>query len=67
MNEILGIIMRQLHFFQINLLLTLFVIAIAVRLPEDVIPKGYRLEIVTNLGDEDDKFSFSGSVWIHVS
>lgn len=35
------------------------------RLPLDIIPKHYDLDIITNL--EPDNFSFEGSVWIKVS
>lgn len=37
------------------------------RLPEDIYPEYYRLEILTNLADYNDNFTFDGRVWIQVS
>ena len=38
------------------------------RLPDTVIPQKYRLEIITNLGDDPpEQFNFTGEVWIQVS
>lgn len=36
------------------------------RLPEDIYPEYYRLEILTNLADYNDNFTFEGRVWIQV-
>lgn len=36
------------------------------RLPRDVIPEHYKLEIICHLGENDD-FRFEGTVWIQVS
>nr|CAD7393670.1 unnamed protein product [Timema cristinae] len=36
------------------------------RLPKNVLPEKYTLEIITNLGDHGQNFSFDGKVWIHV-
>nr|CAD7438190.1 unnamed protein product [Timema bartmani] len=36
------------------------------RLPKNVLPETYTLEIITSLGDHGQNFSFDGKVWIHV-
>lgn len=36
------------------------------RLPTDVYPEYYRLEILTNLADYNDNFTFEGRTWIQV-
>lgn len=36
------------------------------RLPDDIYPEYYRLEILTNLADYNDNFTFEGRVWIQV-
>lgn len=36
------------------------------RLPKDVFPEHYKLEVITHLGEKDN-FSFEGKVWIQVS
>lgn len=55
---------------QRNIKLILFLSAISFtlcyRLPDSVIPEHYQLEIITNLGDENGKFAFTGKVWITV-
>lgn len=52
---------------QTQLISTIFVIVFAKRLPNNLVPIEYVLEIITNLGDGNDTFSFKGSVLIHVS
>lgn len=37
------------------------------RLPENLYPEYYKLEIITNLADYNDNFTFEGRVWIQVS
>lgn len=37
------------------------------RLPDDVLPNHYDLEVITNLADDNDKYDFNGKVWIDVS
>ncbi|XP_050507042.1 aminopeptidase N-like [Diabrotica virgifera virgifera] len=37
------------------------------RLPKDVIPENYKLEIISNLGAPKDSFNFDGKVWITVT
>lgn len=59
--------MKTSKIFQIQTVVTLFVTTLCVPLRTDVIPKEYNLEIIVNLGDEDDKFNFKGMVSIAVS
>lgn len=60
--------MNMNRLINIQLISNLFFIVFAKQLPDNVIPQDYRLEIITNIGDEDDNsFNFKGSVLIHVS
>lgn len=47
-------------------LMLCFVYADGYRLPNDVFPEHYKLEIISYLGEEDN-FNFNGKVWIQVS
>ncbi|XP_017783439.1 PREDICTED: aminopeptidase N-like isoform X1 [Nicrophorus vespilloides] len=48
-------------------LVALFGLSTAYRLSGDVVPEHYKLDIVTNLGDENDKFEFQGKVAIQAT
>ncbi|XP_057659447.1 aminopeptidase N-like [Diorhabda carinulata] len=48
-------------------LLTLIHISICYRLPNDVLPEHYKLEIISYLGEEENNFNFDGKVWITVT
>lgn len=39
----------------------------AYRLPKEVLPNHYDLEIITNLADDNNNYDFNGKVWIDVS
>lgn len=63
--------LTRINYFQNMIRLTYFVltcvwVASGYRLPRDVIPEHYKLEIISYLGVKDD-FDFDGKVWIQVS
>lgn len=53
---------------KLHTLLTLAAIGFttAYRLPQDVMPENYKLEIISPFGEKDN-FDFEGKVWIEVS
>lgn len=53
---------------KLQTLLTLAAIGLttAYRLPQDVMPESYKLEIISPFGEKDN-FDFEGKVWIEVS
>lgn len=57
----------MLRLIQLHLIFVLFLITSADELPDSLVPVEYKLEIITNLGDEDKSFNFNGSVLIQVS
>lgn len=58
--------MRRL--IQIHSILILpLVVAFAEKLPNNLVPLAYQLQVVTNLADEDGFFNFTGTVVISVS
>lgn len=46
--------------------MVLFVCAAGYRLPKDVFPEHYKLEVISYLGEKDN-FDFDGKIWIQVS
>lgn len=57
----------MLKLIQVQWILLLSVIVSAERLPGNIVPLEYKLEILTNLGITDLVFDFTGYVVIHVS
>lgn len=39
---------------------------ISYRLPDNLLPEYYRVDIITNLADLNQNFTFEGKVWIQV-
>lgn len=52
--------------FRLFIVLSLSAVVVCLDTTQDIVPDLYKLEIIVNLGDEDDAFNFKGTVWIDV-